>query len=127
MAVGLNPFSFPRPSCCGDCLATTDVHENQRCRESCLAYSFQIRAIRSDRSTRPASPSLLAHGCGPLKPWASELLQFDRLRAEGYLRPEPIKALWEQHQSGRYDHSARLWTVLMWQSWLENGDDPKAF
>lgn len=55
---------------------------------------------------------------GPLRPWASALLHPDRLRAEGYLRPEPITKLWQQHQSGRYDHTAKLWTVLMWQAWL---------
>ncbi|MCP9783291.1 asparagine synthase (glutamine-hydrolyzing) [Cyanobium sp. WKJ7-Wakatipu] len=56
---------------------------------------------------------------GPLRPWASELLHPDRLRQEGYLRPEPISQLWQQHLSGRYDHTTKLWTVLMWQAWLE--------
>jgi len=78
--------------------------------------------VPSDLIDRPKAGFSIPIGVwlrGPLKLWASELLQVDRLRAEGYLRPEPIKALWEQHQSGRHDHSGRLWTVLMWQSWLE--------
>ena len=56
---------------------------------------------------------------GPLRAWASELLHPDRLSQEGYLRPEPITRLWQQHLSGRYDHTTKLWTVLMWQAWLE--------
>jgi len=56
---------------------------------------------------------------GPLRCWASELLHPDRLSREGYLRPEPIGRLWQQHLSGRYDHTTKLWSVLMWQAWLE--------
>jgi asparagine synthase (glutamine-hydrolysing) len=56
---------------------------------------------------------------GPLRPWAEELLHPDRLHREGYLRPEPISQFWQQHLSGRYDHTTKLWTVLMWQTWLE--------
>ena len=56
---------------------------------------------------------------GPLRAWASELLHPDRLAREGYLRPEPITRLWQQHLSGRYDHTTKLWSVLMWQAWLE--------
>ena len=56
---------------------------------------------------------------GPLRAWADELLHPDRLQHEGYLRPEPISQLWQQHLSGRYDHTTKLWTVLMWQAWLE--------
>jgi len=56
---------------------------------------------------------------GPLRVWAAELLHPDRLGREGYLHPEPITRLWQQHLSGRYDHTSKLWTVLMWQAWLE--------
>jgi glycyl-tRNA synthetase (class II) len=38
---------------------------------------------------------------------------------QGFLRPEPIQMLWRQHLTGRYDHTTKLWTVLMWQAWLE--------
>jgi len=56
---------------------------------------------------------------GPLRVWAEELLHPDRLGREGYLRPEPISRLWQEHLNGRYDHTTKLWTVLMWQAWLE--------
>ena len=56
---------------------------------------------------------------GPLRTWAEQLIHPDRLKREGYLRPEPISELWHQHITGRYDHSSKLWTILMWQAWLE--------
>lgn len=55
---------------------------------------------------------------GPLRPWADDLLDPVAMQRQGYLRPEPIQRLWRQHLSGRFDHTTRLWTVLMWQAWL---------
>ena len=54
---------------------------------------------------------------GPLRTWADDLLDPCLIRQQGFLRPEPITLLWKQHLSGRYDHTARLWTILMWQAW----------
>ena len=56
---------------------------------------------------------------GPLRGWAEELLAADRLRAEGYLDPEPIRARWTEHLSGRRNWQYPLWDVLMFESWLE--------
>jgi asparagine synthase (glutamine-hydrolysing) len=56
---------------------------------------------------------------GPLKEWAEQLLSEDRLTREGYFNPLPIRQIWAQHLGGRYDWTARLWAVLMFQSWLE--------
>ena len=55
---------------------------------------------------------------GPLRGWAEDLLEPGLMQRQGYLRPEPIQALWRQHLSGRFDHTTRLWSVLMWQAWL---------
>ena len=55
---------------------------------------------------------------GPLRSWAEDLLEPGPMRRQGYLRPEPIQKLWRQHLSGRFEHTTRLWTVLMWQAWL---------
>lgn len=57
---------------------------------------------------------------GPLRDWAEALLAEPRLRSEGYLRPEPIRQRWAEHLSGRKDHTASLWAVLMFQAWLEH-------
>ena len=56
----------------------------------------------------------------PLKDWAEALLNERRLEVEGYFYPKPIRDKWVQHLSGRYDHTASLWAVLMFQSWLES-------
>ena len=56
---------------------------------------------------------------GPLRDWAEALLDEKRLEQEGYLKPAPIREIWQQHLSGRYDWTVRLWTVLMFQAWLE--------
>jgi len=54
----------------------------------------------------------------PLRPWAEELLSPALLRRQGFLQPERVHRLWEEHLSGRADHTPRLWAVLMWQAWL---------
>ena len=56
---------------------------------------------------------------GPLRPWADELLEPARLRREGWLDAETVTHAWKTHLSGRIDWSTRLWTVLMFQMWLE--------
>jgi asparagine synthase (glutamine-hydrolysing) len=56
---------------------------------------------------------------GPLKAWAESLLDPARLKREGYLRPEPIQALWQQHLSGRHNWQHLLWNILMLQAWLD--------
>ena len=59
---------------------------------------------------------------GPLREWAENLLDGARLEQEGLLYPEPIRLAWTQHLSSKYDHSAKLWSILMLQSWLEAQD-----
>lgn len=44
---------------------------------------------------------------GPLREWAESLLAEERLRREGYLRPEPIRRAWQEHLSGKETGKAR--------------------
>jgi len=62
---------------------------------------------------------------GPLRDWAEELLNLRRLQTEGYFYPEPIRNKWAEHLSGLHDHSDTLWTVLMFQAWLENENEAR--
>jgi asparagine synthase (glutamine-hydrolysing) len=64
---------------------------------------------------------------GPLRDWAEALLDESRLEREGYLRPAPIRRMWQSHLAGAIGNEHRLWTVLMFQSWLdEHGSAPSA-
>jgi asparagine synthase (glutamine-hydrolysing) len=56
---------------------------------------------------------------GPLRNWAEELLNQDRLRREGFFRSEPIRELWAEHLSGQRNWQGHLWNVLMFQAWQE--------
>jgi asparagine synthase (glutamine-hydrolysing) len=56
---------------------------------------------------------------GELGEWAQHLLDEGAIRAQGFLDPVPVQAMWEQHLSGKHDRSAYLWNVLMFQAWLE--------
>ena len=56
---------------------------------------------------------------GPLRDWAETLLAENRLRREGVLDPAPIRHIWAEHRSGRRNHEAALWAVLMFQAWQE--------
>jgi asparagine synthase (glutamine-hydrolysing) len=53
-----------------------------------------------------------------LRDWAEDLLAESRLRQEGILDPAPVRTVWEEHLSGRANHAARLWAVLMFEAWL---------
>lgn len=59
---------------------------------------------------------------GPLRDWAEALLAEDRLRREGYFEPEQIRRVWDAHLSGSQSFGYRLWSVLMFQAWLERQD-----
>jgi len=54
---------------------------------------------------------------GPLRDWAEDLLSEDVLNSQGYLNSKPIRKLWQEHLNGRRNGDARLWNVLMFQSW----------
>ena len=56
---------------------------------------------------------------GPLLPWVEELINSERLVREGYLQPELVHQVWREHLSGKRDWSFRIWSVVIFQQWLE--------
>jgi asparagine synthase (glutamine-hydrolysing) len=56
---------------------------------------------------------------GPLKDWAENLLSEKKLREGGLFHPKPIRKKWEEHLKGKRHWHFNLWSVLMFQDWLE--------
>jgi asparagine synthase (glutamine-hydrolysing) len=59
---------------------------------------------------------------GPLRDWAEALLNKSKLEDEGFFHPELIWHAWSEHLNGQRDHTAKIWSVLMFQSWLAGQD-----
>ena len=55
---------------------------------------------------------------GPLKDWAADLLDDRSLRQQGYLNADMVRDVWNGFNAGNPHNAYRLWTVLMFQSWL---------
>jgi len=54
---------------------------------------------------------------GPLRPWAEELLDARRMKADGYFDADRVQRRWAAHLAGTQDATAALWAVLMFQAW----------
>ena len=81
-----------------------------------------VRFLPEDLFNRPKKGFSvpLAHWLrGPLKDWAESLLQKDRIEEEGYFCYELVDRTWKEHLSGTRNWQSRIWTILMFQSWLE--------
>jgi asparagine synthase (glutamine-hydrolysing) len=56
---------------------------------------------------------------GPLRAWAESLLNEQRLNREGFFHSIPIRKMWAEHLSGRFNFEFHLWNILMFQLWYE--------
>ncbi len=57
---------------------------------------------------------------GPLRDWAEDLLAKNRLEQHGMLNSNVIIEKWQEHLSGKCNRQYQLWSVLMFQAWIEN-------
>lgn len=56
---------------------------------------------------------------GPLRDWAEDLLTSARLVGEGYFDATMVRQRWLAHVEGKRDSTAAIWSILMFQAWLE--------
>jgi asparagine synthase (glutamine-hydrolysing) len=56
---------------------------------------------------------------GPLAPLMSDVLLSGRFRQRGVFKHKAVTRLWQQHLTGRRDHHAALWLMLMLELWFE--------
>jgi len=56
---------------------------------------------------------------GPLRSWAEDLLARDRIARQGIFEPSVVAGLLEAHLRGEADHRKPLWTLLVFQAWLD--------
>jgi asparagine synthase (glutamine-hydrolysing) len=55
---------------------------------------------------------------GPLKELFEDLLSSDRIKREGFLNPEYVTSLLEDHLTNKKDNRKQLWTLLVWELWV---------
>jgi asparagine synthase (glutamine-hydrolysing) len=57
---------------------------------------------------------------GPLRDWAGDLISSLASNDSVVLNQQVIQKVWSEHQKNTYDHSNKLWTLLMWQAWYKH-------
>jgi len=55
---------------------------------------------------------------GPLKELFEDLLSPNRIKREGFLNPAYVGTLLEDHLAGKKDNRKQLWTLLVWELWV---------
>ncbi|HVX14898.1 MAG TPA: asparagine synthase (glutamine-hydrolyzing) [Pirellulales bacterium] len=60
-----------------------------------------------------------------LKDFTRDVLLDERALSRGYFRPDAIRQVVEDHQTGRYDHSYRLWALMVLELWQREWLDAK--
>jgi asparagine synthase (glutamine-hydrolysing) len=61
-----------------------------------------------------------------LRDFARDILLDPQARSHAYFRAESVRKLFDEHQSGHYDRSHRLWTLLFFEMWHRAWLDPAA-
>jgi asparagine synthase (glutamine-hydrolysing) len=101
-----------------------------------LPAKHKVRALRKKvllrKAAEPLLPREIVHGRkrgfsipaaawlrGELEPFARDTLSAETLHRQGFLHPEPVRRLLDEHVSGRVDWSRQLWGLLAFTLWYE--------
>ncbi len=57
---------------------------------------------------------------GPLHDWARDLLNLDRIRAQGIFEPLVVADRWQRFVDGKGNYQHGMWGVLQLQAWLDH-------
>ena len=52
-----------------------------------------------------------------MRDWAEELLEPERMKAEGFFDPAIVQRRWQRHIEGKSDSTPALWAILMFEAW----------
>jgi len=88
-----------------------------------LLRNLLSRYVPSSLIERPKSGFAVPIGRylrGPLRDWAEGLLDPHRLSREGLFDVRVVRGAWQEHLSGRRNRQYDLWSVLMFQGWLDH-------
>ncbi|MCL4477639.1 MAG: asparagine synthase (glutamine-hydrolyzing) [Deltaproteobacteria bacterium] len=57
-----------------------------------------------------------------MRDWTENLLDEKRLQRDGFFDSRPIRKMWLEHLSGKYNWQYHLWDILMFQAWLDENN-----
>ena len=57
---------------------------------------------------------------GPLRELFRDLLSSERIKREGFLNPEYVTTLLEDHLGNKKDNRKQLWPLLVWERWVDH-------
>lgn len=57
---------------------------------------------------------------GKLNPLIRDLLAVDRITAQGIFNPVYVQKMLKEHESGKLNHAKTLWSLFVFQMWIEN-------
>jgi asparagine synthase (glutamine-hydrolysing) len=88
-----------------------------------LLRQVLYKHVTKDILERPKSGFALPIGDylrGPLRDWAESLLNRERLLRDGFFNADKVRGVWNQHLSGKFNRQYDIWSILMFQAWLES-------